>query len=107
MHASNRNAVTLMELMAVVAIVGIAAAVIIPRVGAHHDQSKTSACEMNRVEIELQCQLYRRATGDFPASAAAIGANTTYFPDGLPTCPVDGSAYTIDASTGLVVRHNH
>ena len=59
-------------------------------------------------EIEIQAELWRHNTGNWPAAnLATIGADVSYFPGGLPTCPVDESAYTIDTSTGLVIGHNH
>jgi hypothetical protein len=51
--------------------------------------------------------LWRRANGTWPAAdLSAIGADANYFPEGLPTCPVDGAVYTIDTN-GAVVGHTH
>ena len=36
-----------------------------------------------------------------------IGTVDDYFPDGLPTCPVDGTSYTLDATTHFLVGHDH
>ena len=36
-----------------------------------------------------------------------IGANIEYFPEGLPSCPVDGSSYTFDSATETITGHNH
>jgi hypothetical protein len=36
-----------------------------------------------------------------------IGADTSYFPVGLPNCPVDGTSYTISTTTGRVTGHTH
>jgi prepilin-type N-terminal cleavage/methylation domain-containing protein len=103
-----RRAFSLVELMAVVAILGVLAALIVPRVLGHHDSAKRSACLANQAEIELQVKLWRRNTGAYPAANLSnIGANISYFPEGLPTCPVDGSAYTIDTTSGLVIGHTH
>lgn len=106
--AVSRCGLSLMELMAIVAILGAIMVLIVPRIGARTEDAKTHACDLNQGEIELQCQLWRRAIGSFPAAdLSVIGADTSYFPAALPTCPVDGSAYTIDPTTGRVVGHGH
>lgn len=99
---------SLLELMAALAILGLLAALIVPRLGGHQASAKRAACEANQGEIELQIQLWRRNTGSLPAANLSnIAGNTAYFPSGLPTCPVDGSAYTINTTSGLVTGHTH
>jgi len=103
-----RSALSLPELMAVLAILAVLAAFVIPRVASHYDDARRNACHASRGEIELQTQLWRRNTGSFPAADLSdIGGNTAYFPEGLPVCPVDGTTYTIDTSTGIVNGHDH
>jgi type II secretory pathway pseudopilin PulG len=98
----------LTELIAVVAILGVLAALIVPRVIGHSDSAERAACFANRAEIELQAKLWQRTHGSFPAANLSnIGADMAYFPQGLPGCPVDGSAYTIDTTNGLVIGHTH
>lgn len=97
-----------MELMAALVIIGIMAALIVPRLLGHNDTAKKNACYANQGDIELQVQLWKRNLGSYPlANLSNIGADTNYFPSGLPVCPVDGSAYTIDTTTGLVIGHTH
>jgi prepilin-type N-terminal cleavage/methylation domain-containing protein len=103
-----RGGFTLTELMAALAILGLLAALIVPRVVGHFDDSNRTACELNQGEIELQVKLWRRNNGAYPAADLSnIGANAAYFPEGLPTCPVDGSAYTINTTNGTVNGHTH
>jgi type II secretory pathway pseudopilin PulG len=103
-----RGGLSLTELTAVAALLGLLAMVIVPRVMGHNDNAKRTACHTNQAEIELQARLWRRNTGAFPAANLSdIGSDLTYFPEGLPVCPVDGSAYTIDTSGGLVIGHTH
>jgi prepilin-type N-terminal cleavage/methylation domain-containing protein len=103
-----RRGFTLTELMAVLALLGLLAALIVPRVVGHYDDTRRSACELNQGEIELQVKLWRRNHGSYPAADLSnIGAAAAYFPVGLPTCPVDGSAYTIDTTSGTVIGHTH
>jgi prepilin-type N-terminal cleavage/methylation domain-containing protein len=102
------NGFSLSELVAVVAILGVLAALIVPRVIGHHGDAKRASCFLNQGEIEMQVKLWRRNTGSYPAANLAdIGANTAYFPEGLPTCPVDSTSYTIDTTSGSVIGHTH
>jgi prepilin-type N-terminal cleavage/methylation domain-containing protein len=103
-----RPAFSLTELMAVVAVLGVLAALIVPRVLGHLNTTKRAACYANQGDIEMQAKLFNRNTGAYPAANLSnISGNTAYFPGGLPVCPVDGSAYTIDTTTGLVTGHTH
>ncbi len=104
----HKTAFSLLELIAVIAILGIVAAVIVSRVAGNTDAADIAACHVYKGDIEIQAELWHHNTGSWPAAnLASIGADIDYFPEGLPTCPVDGTAYTIDAATGLVVGHSH
>jgi prepilin-type N-terminal cleavage/methylation domain-containing protein len=101
-------AFTIIELLAVVTILGVLAAIAIPRATSRVAETARNACQLNRAEIELQTQLWRRNHSGYPtASLTDIGADTAYFPEGLPECPVDGTSYTIDTTTGRVTGHAH
>lgn len=104
-----RRAFSLLELIAVVVLAGVIAAIGIMKY-ASNDKSRIrkDACGANKGEIELQTQLWYRTKAAWPATNLSdIGAQTKYFPKGLPVCPVDGSAYTIDATTHQVTGHTH
>ena len=63
---------------------------------------------INQGEIELQVKLWRRNNGSYPAANLSnIGANTAYFPEGLPTCPVDGTSLHNRYNHGTVTGHTH
>ena len=101
-------AFSLTELMAVLAILGVLAAMVIPRVNNHQSTSKKAACYASQGDIELQVKLWKRVNGTYPAANLSdIGANTSYFPSPVPVCPVDGTSYTISTTTGLVIGHAH
>jgi general secretion pathway protein G len=103
-----RHGFSLAELVTVVAVLGLLAAMIAVRVSGHTEDAKINACATNKGDIEIQAQLWYRNHGSYPAADLSnIGSDVTYFPSGLPTCPVNNSAYTIDTATGLVVGHNH
>jgi general secretion pathway protein G len=103
-----RNAFSLTELMAALAILGVLAALIVPRVIGHKAASDHAACAANRADIELQVKLWRRNQGSYPsADLSNIGPNAAYFPSGLPVCPVDGTPYTINTTSGGITGHSH
>jgi type II secretory pathway pseudopilin PulG len=94
--------------MAAMAILGVLALLVVPRLANHQASAKKSACYANKGDIELQAKLWRRNKGSYPAANLSdIGTDTSYFPGGLPVCPVDGAAYTIDTTTGRVIGHTH
>ena len=104
----HRPAFSLTELMAVVVILGVLAALIVPRVTGHNSTTKKASCYTNQGDIELQVKLWHRNQGSYPAANLNdIGANAAYFPSGVPVCPVDGSPYTINTTSGLVTGHTH
>jgi prepilin-type N-terminal cleavage/methylation domain-containing protein len=99
---------SLVEIMAVIAILSLLAGIILPRVLNEDEDSKIAACESHKGNIEVQAELWMHNTGTWPAgNLTDVGGDTNYFPSQLPTCPVDGSSYTIDPLTGRVVGHDH
>jgi len=105
-QASHRPAFSLMELLAVVAILGVLAALIVPRVSTSSDSAKAKSCLHNRTEINITVEQYYLHKGTWPASDLSdIAADPNYFPEGLPTCPVTGAHYRIDPVTRRVVGH--
>ena len=107
-RAWRRRGLSMLELLACITIMGILAAVLVPRISVGTSDTKSGSCHVQREVIEVQAALWHRSHGSWPAAGLNdIGADRDYFPDGLPECPVDGSAYQINASTGKVIGHNH
>jgi prepilin-type N-terminal cleavage/methylation domain-containing protein len=103
---TKRCAFSLMELLAVVTVLGIIAAVVLPRVISGTDVAKEKACYHNRAEINITVERFNLHTGNWPANDLSdIASDPEYFPDGLPTCPVSGAAYRIDGTTRRVIGH--
>lgn len=102
------RAFTLLELTMVVVILGIIAWVVIPRLSQGSFDCNSNACYVNKVDIEVQVELWHRNKGSWPAQDLSdIGADPVYFPDGPRLCPVDGSGYALDGTTHRVTGHTH
>ena len=98
---------SLMELVGAVAILAIVAMLAISRTAKHHDDAAYAICEVQVGQIETAIELWRHETGTWPNTTLSdIAADVDYFPQGIPTCPVDGTAYTIDSS-GRILGHPH
>ena len=99
---ARRRAFTLLELLAVVTILGIIAVIVVPRISFTTTSAKQSAHEHNKATINMAVDRYYVANESWPsADLNEMVPPTTYdyFPEGLPTNPNDGSAYTIDPTT--------
>jgi general secretion pathway protein G len=98
-----RTGFSLMELLAVVTILGIIAAIIVPRVTVSSDTAKQKVNAHNKATINAAVERYYIETGAWPANDLSdIGADTDYFPDGVPTNPINGNPYTLNATTHRV-----
>jgi prepilin-type N-terminal cleavage/methylation domain-containing protein len=100
---NKRPGFSLMELLAVVTILGIIAAIIVPRVTISSDTSKQKVSAHHKGTINAAVERWYVEKGAWPANNLSdIGADANYFPEGIPTNPVDGSAYTLNATTHRV-----
>jgi prepilin-type N-terminal cleavage/methylation domain-containing protein len=100
---AKRRGFSLLELLAVVTILGIIAVVVVPRISVSSAKAKTEANKQNKAEINSAVERWYFEKGSYPADDLTdIAADTTYFPNGLPTNPVDGSVYTLNSTTKRV-----
>ena len=107
-RASCRRGVSLLELTMVVILLGIIAWVVLPRIMENSLDAKRNTCYMNVRDIEVQVELWYLNNETWPAvDLGDISTNDAYFPDGIPNCPVNGSAYTLDGTTHRVTGHDH
>jgi prepilin-type N-terminal cleavage/methylation domain-containing protein len=98
-----RRGFSLLELLAVVTIPGIIAAIIVPRVSVSSSTAKTKVRDHHKATINAAVERFYVDNNTWPANDLSdIAANTNYFPDGVPTNPVDSSAYTLNATTHRV-----
>jgi prepilin-type N-terminal cleavage/methylation domain-containing protein len=103
-HRRQRNGFSLLELLAVVTILGIIALVVIPRISASAATAKENACFQNKAEINSAVERFYFDNASLPTNLAAINI-AAYFPDGVPVCPSSSNAYTLDGTTKRVVGH--
>jgi hypothetical protein len=67
------------------------------------DEAKQKTHATNKTTINSTVERYYVEQGTWPANDLSdIGADLNYFPAGVPTNPVDGSAYTLNATTHRV-----
>jgi general secretion pathway protein G len=105
-HGTIRSAFSLLEMLAVVAILGIIAALIVPRFLGSTDATKQATCHHSRAEINIAVEQYYLHTGGWPANDLSdIATDVNYFPNGIPACPVSGEPYRLDPTTHRVVGH--
>ncbi|MBX7168046.1 MAG: type II secretion system GspH family protein [Pirellulales bacterium] len=95
-----RSGFSLLELLAVVVILGIIAAVVVPRVTVSSSTAKSKVNVHTAATLNSAIERYYIDNGSWPANLAALVP--TYLPGGVPTNPVDGSAYGIDATSHRV-----
>jgi general secretion pathway protein G len=94
---------SLLELLAVVTILGIIAAIIIPRVTVSSTTAKTKVRDHHKGTINAAVERYYIDNNVWPANDLSdIGANASYFPSGIPLNPVDSTPYTLNATTHRV-----
>ena len=95
-----RAGFSLLELLAVVTILGIIAVVVIPRVSVSAEAAKTNAHKQNVAEINGAVERWYFEKGKYPKSDLSdIGTDAKYFPDGIPKNPLDDSVYKLNSNS--------
>ncbi len=100
---AKRRGFSLLELLAVVTILGIIAVVVVPRISVSSTTAKQKEDAQNKAEINSAVERWYFEKGTWPANNLSdIRADINYFPQGLPTNPITGAAYTLNATTHRV-----
>lgn len=94
-----RSAFSLLEMLAVVTILGIIAAVVLSRFTTTSDVAKDKLNEHTKSVINSMVERYYLEVGSWPSADLNELNDANYFPDGIPVSPWDASeAYTVNAS---------
>ena len=121
---------SLIELLLVVLILGLIAAIAIPRMAHSGEETRKSVCRSNISRMNSAIELWAVTCGGYPNGGGDLSAeeerllpigvypktalefeteilnNRDIFPDGPPTCPY-GVPYEYDASTTRIKPHHH
>ena len=105
MHIKREKGFTLLEILAVLAIVGVLAALAVPRFLLSTDTAEDEVCTANRGTIALQIERYYLDNAAYP-DWGTLSIDTDYFPQGAPICPDPDGDYSISAG-GVVYCDVH
>ena len=94
---------TLVEVLLVIIIIGILAAVVIPRITYSKTTAQKAACDSNVAALNSQIELYHVQLGVWPSSTTDL-VSADYI-DAVPVCPF-ASTYVYDSvTTHRVAKH--
>ena len=96
---------SLLELLAVVTILGIIAVVVVPRIGVQGFTAKAKVCDQYVSDVNAAIERYYFDTGSWPAQLSDLTPD--YYPEAIPPCPATGVPYAIDPTTHSVTPHHH
>ncbi|QDS99357.1 type II secretion system protein [Adhaeretor mobilis] len=98
--SGKRSGFSLLELLAVVTILGIIASIIVPRVTVSSDTAKQKVRAHHIGTLNASVERFYIDNGTWPDDAAPFSAgnlDSVYLPDGAPTDPT-GVGYTYNAT---------
>jgi len=109
MFTKKRDAFTLIELVVVIVILGILAAVAVPKYVDIKSKAEETACRGQRDTVRAACSMYKTsqvldgAAGAYPSTYNSTGL---YDGDVIPSCPGTGT-FNYDSTTGRVTCTQH
>ena len=110
--SSTSKGFTLLEMLIVVTIIGVLAAVVIPRFSISTGQAKENANASLLQTINSQLELFYFTEGVYPTAmtndgwTGTVSSYTDYWPDGVPINDVYENPITYDAASGRASSSN-
>ena len=98
-----RAAFSLLELLAVVTIIAVLAAAVVPRISISGVSAKEKLREQQITDLNKGLERYRFEFGSAVKDLSDL-VSAGYFPDGLPVSPVTNKSYSIDKTSGRIDR---
>jgi general secretion pathway protein G len=96
-YARRRSGFTLLEMLAVVTILGIIAAIVVPRFANFTDTSKTNVAKHHIAQLQAIVERHYIDASAFPANLAELV--TDGYIDAVPDHPDTSKEYALDGST--------
>ena len=99
-NTSRKAGFTLVEIMIVVAIIGLLAAIAIPNFVKARNTSQSNACVNNMRQIDSGIQQWALENGKKDTDPVTTGDVAPYIKAGFPVCPSGQSAYALGGTVG-------
>jgi len=92
---------TLLELLAVVTIIGVIAAITIPRISSSTHSAKEECSNQYRADLNAALERHHFDTDSFPPDLDALHT-TGYYAEPIPLDPLTNLPFQFDVATGRV-----